>query len=77
MDRNQFVAALENVLQINKGTLKPETSLEGLDHWDSMGMLEFQAMADEDFGVQLDSPVINSCKTVEDLWTLVLGGKNS
>ncbi|MHC4261593.1 MAG: acyl carrier protein [Planctomycetota bacterium] len=77
MDLDKFVRALEGVLQIDANTLSPESQLEGLESWDSMGVLEFQALADEDLGVQVEPTAIEACKTVTDLWNLVSEGQKS
>ncbi|QDU68445.1 phosphopantetheine-binding protein [Engelhardtia mirabilis] len=77
MDRNQFVAALESALQIDKGILTPETVLDSLESWDSLGVLEFQALADEELNVQVEPTEIGVCRTVEDLWKLMQAGEKS
>lgn len=66
--------ALEGILQIDENHLTAETVLGDLKSWDSMGVLEFQAMADEDLGVQVEPAAIERCRTADDLWKLVADG---
>ena len=69
--------ALEGVLQIDAGTLTPESTLDDLESWDSMGVLEFQALADEELEVQVEPTAIGNCRSVDDLWKLVEAERKS
>lgn len=71
MNRQQFLEALEQAIMLDKGALTPTTVLGELDSWDSMAVLEFQAMADEHFDIQVEPEDIGNCKTVDDLCVLV------
>jgi acyl carrier protein len=73
MDRKQFLAALEEALMLDQGTLAPTAVLDELA-FDSMAILEFQALVDENYGIQVEPDSITSCKTVDDLWTLIQKG---
>ena len=74
MKQDELLTALEKTLNLEAGALAPGKILEDLDGWDSMAVLEFQAIADEELGVQVDPDAITSCKTVADLCGLVKAG---
>ena len=71
MEQQDFLAALERALAMDKGTLELTQTLEDLENWDSMAVLEFQAIADEEYGLQVDPTAIDSMKTIGDLWDQV------
>lgn len=71
MTRDEFLRALEEVLQIDAGTLKQGLALAAVPEWDSLGVVDFQGLVDESLGVQLKPEHINACNTVDDLLALV------
>ena len=71
MNQKEFLSAIEKAMVLEEGSLGTDKVLEDLESWDSMAVLEFQAIADEEFGIQVDPTAIGSCKTVGDLWGLV------
>jgi len=73
MDRQKFLAALEEALMLDEGTLSPTAALDELA-FDSMAILEFQSLVDENFGIQIDPDTITTCKTVDELWGLIQKG---
>ena len=73
MNQQEFLAAIEKALVMDEGTLESTKVLTEIESWDSMAVLEFQAIADEEFGVQVDPTAIGNCETVGDLWNLIEG----
>ena len=67
----QFMTALEKILVAKAGSLTPTTVIAAAGTVDSMAVLEIQALADEEFGLQLEPNAIGDCKTVSDLCKLV------
>lgn len=55
-----------------EGELQPETRLEDLEWWDSMGVLLLMAELDERFGIILQEDTINSFVTVADILKTLL-----
>lgn len=70
MDLPQYLKALEKILATRK-TIAPAMALADAGTFDSMAVLEIQALADEEFGVVLEPKQIAECKTVGDLCRLV------
>ena len=68
---SDFYRNLEQVLDVDPGTLKGGEALAGLDAWDSMAVLGFIAMADEQYGAMIPPKLIPACRTVDDLADLI------
>lgn len=67
MDEAQFLNRLEEVMELDPGSLKRDTPLADIPAWDSMAILGFIAMTDETFGVSPSPKAIAGCATVADL----------
>jgi acyl carrier protein len=72
MDTAGFYRKLDEILDIPTGTVKGGESLGGFDGWDSMAMLGFIALADENYGVAIPAKRIPACRTVDDLAGLIV-----
>jgi len=46
MTRNQFLQALDKVVELPRGTLQGEERLTDLEQWNSLAMISFIALAD-------------------------------
>jgi acyl carrier protein len=66
MTRQEFLAALDNLLELPAGTLTGSESLEDLENWNSLAMVEYIALADSN-SVKLSPRQIRDCETVDDL----------
>lgn len=73
MKRADFLATLEEALAVNKGTFAVDKKLKDIRQWDSMAIVEFQALMDEKLGVQAQPQAIAACITVADLLALAPG----
>jgi acyl carrier protein len=71
MNRVEFVPKLEEVLEIDPGTLHEEEEIRNLKHWDSLKLLEIIALADEQLHVQVNADHLAKCITVRDLLELI------
>ncbi|HZL57396.1 MAG TPA: phosphopantetheine-binding protein [Bryobacteraceae bacterium] len=71
MDRTQFLALMDELLELDPGILKGNESLEGLENWNSLAVIGFMALANEHNGVIVSPRSIAKCKTVNDLIDLV------
>jgi acyl carrier protein len=58
---------ITNALDVEPGTLKPETRLEDLEEWDSLGVVSLIAMLDKHFSVRLQPDEIRALATVGDI----------
>ena len=56
---------------MDPATLKPDMALKDVASWDSMAVLEFQALADVELKLVLQPDQISACETVSELCELV------
>jgi len=71
LDKAKFLMRMNEILELEPGTLQGHEALDELDGWDSMAMVEFQAFADAELGIELDARRIQGCETVGELMQLV------
>ena len=69
MTRDEFLRRFEEMLEADPGSVTPDSTLQELG-WDSLEVVTFLALADEQLGVQLRPRDINASKTVSDLVAL-------
>jgi len=62
---------LEDILEVDAGTIKISDAFRDFENWDSMANLSVIAMLDDSFGVHIASQDFKSLITVEDLITEV------
>lgn len=71
MNQQTFLAQLDEILELPKGTLQGGEALADLENWDSLAMMSFIALASDPYETTLSPRAIAGCKTVTDLMTLV------
>lgn len=67
MTQEEKIAMLEEVLELDNGTLKPEMQLDQVDSYDSMAKLSIIVMMDDEFSKKLTGEQIREFKTVQDI----------
>jgi acyl carrier protein len=67
----EFYRNLEDVLDLQAGAVKGSDALAKLDAWDSMAVLGFIAMADQQYRAIIPPNRIPGCRTVDDLAGLI------
>jgi acyl carrier protein len=67
MRKRSTLEALEELLQLPSGSLKGKEKLTDYNQWDSLAMIEFVAMVDERFGIDIYPEDVRRCRTVDDL----------
>lgn len=70
MDRNHFYKILDEVLELNPGTVRGESSFLKIIH-DSLSMLDLILILDRDFSLQISPKEIIEIGTVDDLFRMV------
>ncbi|MGD0015522.1 MAG: acyl carrier protein [Bryobacteraceae bacterium] len=66
MDRNELLRSLDELMDLEPGTLTGDEVLAELGGWSSLAVIGFIAMADE-HGVAVSPGSIAKCKTVDEL----------
>ena len=77
MTRDECLRMLDELFELNPGTLKDETRLGQQEGWDSMKVVEFIAFMDDRFNVMVSPEILKACKTIGDLVALMQKHPNS
>ena len=67
MTEQEKIALIEETLEMDEGTLTPDTVLEDVDEYTSMAKLGLIVLIDDEFGVKLTGDKVKSFKTVADI----------
>ncbi|MEG2623291.1 MAG: acyl carrier protein [Clostridia bacterium] len=67
MENSKKLAMLEELMELDEGTLTPETVLADLECWDSMTKLSLIVMMDDEFSKTLKGDQIRALVTVQDI----------
>ncbi len=65
---DQFIDAVEIE---DASTVTPETKFRDLDEWSSLSTLSIIALADEEYGVELNPDIFRKAQTVEDIFNAI------
>ena len=69
MTIEEKIAVLEDMLELENGTLTVETKLSTVDEFDSMAKLSLIVISDEEFGKKLTGEQLREFKTIGDILT--------
>lgn len=67
MTQEEKIALLEDMLELDGGSLKPETELSSIDEYDSMAKLSLIVLMDDECGKKLTGEQIRQFVTVQDI----------
>lgn len=67
MTTEEKIALLEDMLELDNGSLKPEMVLADIDEYDSMAKLSLIVLMDEECSKKLTGEQIREFKTVQDI----------
>lgn len=67
MTLQEKLEVLEDILELDEGTLKVEDSLEDIDEWDSMGKLYLVTYVKKEMQKRLTVDEIKNFETVQDI----------
>ncbi|AUB83526.1 acyl carrier protein [Candidatus Thiodictyon syntrophicum] len=70
MNRQEFLTAMEEMLELDAGQLKGDESLADLP-WDSLAVVSFIALADEHLDVAVSPQRLAQAKTIGEVLALV------
>lgn len=71
MSQQEKINLLEEIMEIDEGTLSLDDILEDYDEWDSVTALSLIALMDERFGKIIAGEDIKKLKTVSDVLMLM------
>ena len=67
MTKEEKIALLEDMLELESGALTAETELSSIDEYDSMAKLSLIVLMDDEFSKKLSGEQIREFKTVQDI----------
>jgi acyl carrier protein len=67
MTNEEKITLLEDMLELDGGTLAPDTELSSIDEYDSMAKLSLIVLMDDEFSKKLTGEQIREFKTVQDI----------
>jgi acyl carrier protein len=70
MEKVAFLQKLEEVMSLPKGTIRGDESLVSLKGWDSVALMSFIALMDEELEVRVTGRQVMQCQTVPELVAL-------
>ena len=70
MNTTEFLSELRDILMAD-APLTPQTELNRLPGWDSMGLVAVLSLIDESLGATLPRGALRKCATVGDILALV------
>ena len=71
MSQQEKLAALEEMMELDEGTLTQEMSLDDIDEWDSMAALSFVVLLKDEFDKDVAGPQIRALQTVQDMLNMM------
>jgi acyl carrier protein len=70
MNKNEFFHKIEEIIEAAPGSVAEQTNLGDLDGWDSLAIMGFITMMDEDLGIIPEAKAVKACRTAADLLAL-------
>ncbi len=67
MDQKKKLELLEDMMDLDEGTLSPDTDLADLDEWDSLSKLSLIVLMDDECGKKVTGAEVRTYKTVNDI----------
>lgn len=71
MNRQEFLTAVEELIEMESGTLKGDEVLYSLDGWDSLAVISFIALVDESLGMIIEGDKLADATTMAELIAMV------
>ena len=71
MTNAEKIALLEEVMEVEEGTLQQDDVLEEYDEWDSVTILGIISLIDEEFGKTVTGKEVRDIKTVSGLLNMM------
>ena len=67
MNTQEKLAALEDIMELDEGTLTPETRLDEIEEWDSLAALSFVVLLGDEFQKKISGAEIRAFLTIQDM----------
>lgn len=67
MNAQEKLAALEDIMELDEGTLTPATKLDEIEEWDSLAALSYVVLMGDEFNKKVSGKEIRAFQTVQDI----------
>jgi acyl carrier protein len=67
MKKSEFLLLMDELIEAEPGTLKGPEALSEVEGWDSVAVMGFIALVDEQFELALSPKRLAECRTIDDL----------
>lgn len=74
MTKAEFLRLIDELIEVEPGTLTGNEVVRDLEGWDSLKLVELIALLDERFNIPLSAESLVKCKTVNDMIALLGDG---
>ena len=71
METSKKIELLEDMFEVEAGTLTPDMNLCDIDQWDSMASLSLILLLDEQFGKEINGEDIKKLSTIQDILNMM------
>ena len=71
MDDKKKLALLEEMMDLEDGTLSPEMSLDDVDEWDSLSALSFVVLMKDEFNKKVGGAEVRAFESVQDMLAMM------
>jgi acyl carrier protein len=68
MDLTTFCSQLDELFELDAGTIQPATQLQQVDGWSSLTFMGLIALVDEEYGVTLAPNAVLECGAISELF---------
>lgn len=75
MNTQEKLAALEDIMELDEGTLAPETQLGEIEEWDSLAALSYVVLMGDEFNKKISGKEIRAFQTVQDIMNTMEPGE--
>jgi acyl carrier protein len=70
MNKETFLHKLDEVMSLPTGTIQGDESLGAIKGWDSVALMSFIALLDEELEIRVTGKQVMQCQTISELVTL-------
>ena len=71
MTKPEFYNLLDELMELDPGTIKGDERLVDIPQWDSLAIIGFIALIDQHFGISVAATRITSCENIAEVVAIV------
>ena len=75
MTDQEKLAALEDIMELDEGSLTPEACLDDIEEWDSLAALSYVVLMGDEFKKKVSGKEIRAFQTVQDIMNTMEPGE--